>query len=405
MIPKAIRRGFTLIELLVVIAIIAVLIALLLPAVQSAREAARRAQCTNNLKQLGIAMHNYHTALNTFPMSNTSVWTFSYGGYVTEWGTWSCQALLLGYMESQPIYNACNFSWPIWWTDGAEINRTIHLTALNTFICPSDGLSPDMPTAGNWQWTGKTNNYVASLGTTTFHWLPDSTGVFAHLNAYGVNRITDGTSNTIAFSESLISSGGGHWAKWRDGVAAGDYQQQGGGKSPSALLDANQNIPAILKDLQTCTRYFENRQFPLRRQGVSLGHRLAGGDGLQHDRAAQLGAIPVGRLPPRLPGLRLRVRRVSECHQQPPRRLQRDVHRRQRQVHQELDRPEDLVGAGDQGQRRGHLGRLVLISAWLSWVWPPVRGCDQPSSIRATLDSPSAPSQGAHWLFRPVRRI
>src|SRR5437660_6072179 len=112
-------RGFTLIELLVVIAIIAVLIALLLPAVQSAREAARRAQCLNNLKQIGLGLHNYHSTHNSFPLSETAAWQDAYGGgYVSDWGTWSAHALLLGYMEGQPIYNSCNFNWVIEFSQG-----------------------------------------------------------------------------------------------------------------------------------------------------------------------------------------------------------------------------------------------------------------------------------------------
>src|ERR1700712_5128327 len=104
------RRSFTLIELLVVIAIIAVLIALLLPAVQSAREAARRSQCINNLKQLGLAMHNYQSTARSFPpgasknpMPNSSTYY--------PWGNWSAQALLLPYLEQKPLYDAANFSW------------------------------------------------------------------------------------------------------------------------------------------------------------------------------------------------------------------------------------------------------------------------------------------------------
>src|SRR5271156_6854984 len=124
--------GFTLIELLVVIAIIAVLIALLLPAVQSAREAARRAQCTNNLKQIGLGLHNYHTSINSFPLGNTTAQT-GYG-YTADWGAWSAQSILLGYMEGQPIYNSCNFSWVVWFYGGWPVNMTVTNTVLNTFI-------------------------------------------------------------------------------------------------------------------------------------------------------------------------------------------------------------------------------------------------------------------------------
>ena len=129
------RRGFTLIELLVVISIIAVLIALLRPAVQSAREAARRAQCANNMKQIGLAMHNYHTGQGSFPSGGTIAAAYS-NTYSTTWGTWSAQALMLGFLEQQPLYNASNFSWAVIMGPGWSINTTVSNSIVNGFLCP-----------------------------------------------------------------------------------------------------------------------------------------------------------------------------------------------------------------------------------------------------------------------------
>src|SRR5215218_2153470 len=134
------RPAFTLIELLVVIAIIAVLIALLLPAVQAAREAARRSQCTNNLKQIGLALHNYHSVVGTFPMggsrNNRKYAPNTYDQY-SNWGT---HAALLGHLEQQPMFNAINFDFAPETSDGVAhpANETVTLRVVGLFLCPSD---------------------------------------------------------------------------------------------------------------------------------------------------------------------------------------------------------------------------------------------------------------------------
>jgi len=246
------RRGFTLIELLVVIAIIAVLIALLLPAVQAAREAARRSQCTNNLKQIGIGLHNYHSGIGTFPLGGT---TASAGTYSAAWGSWSASALMLGYLEQTQIYNACNFNWLPSFGPGWNINSTVHNSKVSVFICPSDGLSPDSPNSSCWQWTGHTTNYAASLGTSTNGaYKSASTGLFTVSGpVYGIQSITDGSSNTIAYGESLIGNFSQSGLKWRDGPVLSAAPAGGGG-----FYDANQNITAVMTDLQTCQTGFQN---------------------------------------------------------------------------------------------------------------------------------------------------
>ena len=122
-------RGFTLIELLVVIAIIAVLIALLLPAVQAAREAARRVQCVNNLKQMGMALHNYHDALSVFPPGYIAASKFIDGETDTSPG-WSWASMILPQLDQAPLYSSINVCLPI----QAPANTTATQTILSAFL-------------------------------------------------------------------------------------------------------------------------------------------------------------------------------------------------------------------------------------------------------------------------------
>ena len=208
--PKSRVRGFTLIELLVVIAIIAVLIALLLPAVQAAREAARRMQCVNNLKQLGLALHNYHDQVGILPWGN------GHSDPTYSWCNSSGIALILPNLEQSSLYNATNFLCqcgsynpdsfaPV----GNYNNSTVNATTLNVFLCPSD--SSRLPSNGTPVTPGHIN-YCLSSGTNpdSFYSRYGSTnfdGLFGYVdNARPINfsAITDGLSNTAAMSERVI---------------------------------------------------------------------------------------------------------------------------------------------------------------------------------------------------------
>jgi prepilin-type N-terminal cleavage/methylation domain-containing protein/prepilin-type processing-associated H-X9-DG protein len=206
------RRGFTLIELLAVIAIIAVLTGLLLPAVQSAREAARRTQCVNNLKQIGIALHSYHDRLGSFPMGASGG---LYDPPQQYHASLSLSALvaLLPDLGQAPLYNAFNLAWGCEDDIAApayQVQRTAQTAQVATFVCPSD------PNAGrpNHNGTTNTNNYHGSLGTTTnltesaadapslADW--PTTGLFGFQHSYGARDCPDGLSRTVAFAEGMV---------------------------------------------------------------------------------------------------------------------------------------------------------------------------------------------------------
>jgi prepilin-type N-terminal cleavage/methylation domain-containing protein len=185
-------KGFTLIELLVVIAIIAILIALLLPAVQQAREAARRTQCKNNLKQLGLAIHNYHDTYSCIPIADVN-------GTVNPV---SAHARLLPYIEQAPLYAIVDFNVPY---DHAN-NNNARRTEVQAFRCPSD--PTPLPAS-----VGGRNNYYWNAGngivmyTSGAAGQPESNGVIFHNKKYRFNDITDGLSNSACMAEKLTGDG------------------------------------------------------------------------------------------------------------------------------------------------------------------------------------------------------
>ena len=275
------RRGFTLIELLVVIAIIAILIALLLPAVQQAREAARRTQCRNNMKQLGLAMHNYVDVHSVLPPGSIGTsFTRSAGDNTNQ--CFSPLVMILPYIDQAPLYNLIDFDYDY----GDTVNKDRY-PPIPGYLCPSYA-GPSVWAFHGYRSGGTTNKGLTSyLGVLGYNpngnqsGTSDYGGLFFKSSKLGFRDITDGTSNTYMYGEYLPSypeklsgstgtSCGFHvienerGSPWPTGIAL-----EGMGSVKGMKYNPNQVFTAL------CDRRFDYQNLPFSSQHVGGVHMLS----------------------------------------------------------------------------------------------------------------------------------
>jgi prepilin-type N-terminal cleavage/methylation domain-containing protein len=298
---KSGKRAFTLIELLVVIAIIAVLIALLLPAVQQAREAARRTQCKNNLKQIGLALHSYHDTYNKFPAAmyfsnfpSGGLSGYSASNNASHGPSWLVG--LLPFIDQTPLYNQANFTVGM----GNGANSTLVSASMPAFMCPSDPNSSsgnkhlNTGIMGNNQWAR--GNYAASGYGPNWNGTGPNLGTWNNVSSnqrgiMGINgwagmaSITDGTSNTVASWEvragTTQADVRGTWASGR--IGAGliyNCNNPSAATSSGDCFGINEGNHSNGDDVQGCT--------DAPSQGMG-GH--SGGDGQAGPKSLHVGGV------------------------------------------------------------------------------------------------------------------